>query len=52
MKHYMCRRCIDAIRSRGEQIFVSPLDYWDFDRPEEIVCEWCEEETEDLYEVM
>ena len=54
-KHYMCKHCIDAIRSHGEKIMVSPLDYFDFDRPDTVICDFCEEELscddDEVYEV-
>lgn len=53
----LCERCICAIRSHGEKIFVG--DYFD---PEEVEknspdwddryhCDWCDERDIDLYEV-
>lgn len=42
----ICSRCLTAIRSHGEIVYASP-DYED----EWGVCEWCEEESDDLYEV-
>ncbi len=46
----ICRRCIAAIRSRGEPIWVGPLEV-EVDEAEEenIVCEMCEE-PDDLYD--
>ena len=48
----LCERCIEAIRSRGEKVFVgeivfdtSDLEYGEQERK----CEWCEE-VDDLYE--
>jgi len=44
---FLCYRCINAIRSRGEKIFVGDLIH-----DEGInVCTWCEELEEELYEV-
>ena len=42
----ICSRCLTAIRSRGEKVYSTPIydDDWD-------ECEWCEEESDDLYEV-
>lgn len=47
---WLCRHCIDAIRSRGEVVFVGPLAM-DIDEAEETetCCEWCGE-IDDLYE--
>lgn len=45
----LCEHCIDAIRSRGEKVFVAG-EYWDFDEEDEIACEWCEETEKTLYE--
>ena len=42
----ICRRCLTAIRSHGEEVYAKPI--YDDDWCE---CEWCEEESDDLYEV-
>lgn len=46
----ICQRCIDAIRSRGEIIYVGPVivDY-DVANEENITCELCDE-IDDLYD--
>ena len=37
----LCKNCIEAIRSRGEKVWVgSEIETED----EELVCEWCEYE--------
>ena len=48
----MCRRCVDAIRSRGEEVFTRPLSFADMEEldpvdEEAYRCEWCEEEYTD-----
>lgn len=48
-KWLLCRRCIDAIKSRGEIVYVGPQAYDCTYDDEEKVCEWCEEE-DDLFE--
>lgn len=49
----LCTKCIQAIRSRGEKIYVGDeisLEYEVFaDEPQ--VCDWCGEEASELYEV-
>lgn len=45
----LCPRCIAAIRSHGEKVFVGESTYWDDDYSEDDVCEWCEEGGEELY---
>lgn len=56
---YLCKNCIDAIRSRGEKVFVGKLvDPYEFNEergyePEdetEMICDWCEEPSWELYE--
>lgn len=39
----LCRYCIDAIKSRGEIVYVGS-EYTDYEPDEEVKCEWCEEE--------
>lgn len=39
----LCPRCIDAIKSRGEPVFVGPLIFTDYDDNSTHICEWCEE---------
>lgn len=51
---YMCRDCVDAIRSRGEKIYTRNADIYDFDdfdEMEKITCDWCDEEIEDPYDI-
>ena len=46
----LCKRCIDAIKSRGEDIWVGRLVYsCDDAEEEEKKCDWCEE-IDDLYD--
>ena len=55
MPEHFCRNCINAIRSRGEKIFVgSEIDYdeYYYEHGKEAVCDFCEEAEVDLYEVM
>lgn len=54
MKGYsmlLCKHCIQAIRSRGEELYVGDMEY-DIDEAEEegITCDWCDE-YDDLYGV-
>lgn len=53
-KWCLCRNCIDAIKSRGEPIFVGPLvfsaDDVEYGEDEER-CSWCGE-VDDLYECL
>ena len=51
----MCRNCIDAIRSRGEKIYVgSEVDYDEYldEHGTAPTCDWCEDEDVALYEVI
>lgn len=49
----LCERCIMAMRSRGEKLSVGEavaIEYEVFeDEPQ--VCDWCDEEADELYEV-
>lgn len=45
----LCRYCIDAIRSRGEEVYVGNTIFFDLEPEEMWHCEWCEEESDDLY---
>lgn len=48
---YLCRHCIEAIRSRGDFLLVGEMVYTIEEAEEmEITCEWCDEH-DDLYEV-
>ena len=42
----LCKRCVNAIRSRGELIFTRPVSFED-EIEEPCRCEWCEEEYTD-----
>lgn len=54
----LCSYCIEAIRSRGEKVYVGEkieremdIDtdgHWLVD--DELTCEWCEEENDELYD--
>ena len=54
----LCKRCIDAIHSHGENVWVGPMLEREMDVDDEgkwftsdgLTCEWCEEEVEDLYD--
>jgi len=47
---YLCKNCIDAIKSRGEKVFVGDEA---FEEPDgSMKCEWCEEEGMTLYECL
>lgn len=51
----LCPRCIDAIRSRGEKVFVgTEIDYDEYREThgEEATCDWCGEEDVELREVI
>ena len=49
-KWILCRNCIDAIKSRGEKIYVGDIvNGYDF-KDEPTKCEWCNEEDVELYE--
>ena len=52
-KWILCRNCIDAIKSRGEKIYVGDeidVDCWEEDNNVKAKCEWCDEEDTPLYE--
>ena len=40
----LCRYCIQAIKSRGEKLFVGDEVYRDDDDPKTYTCEFCGEE--------
>lgn len=42
---YLCEHCIEAIRSRGEKIFMGEAHY-----DEDIECAWCGEVEDVVYE--
>lgn len=58
---YICKQCLDAIRSRGENPFVRKINLLDIDESlvheddvgEYMVCEWCNEKinVEEMREV-
>lgn len=48
----LCKNCIDAIRSRGEQIFVGDEVMMDEEDPKTFTCEWCEEDGVIIYECL
>lgn len=41
----LCPYCLEAIRSHGEKVKTTEPEYTD----EPVLCEWCEEETEEYY---
>ena len=50
---YLCRNCIEAIRSRGEKLFVGhEVDFTEYadEHGKEASCEWCEDNEATLYE--
>jgi hypothetical protein len=42
----VCPYCVEAIKSHGEKIVILDEDYT---APQ--VCEWCEEETEEIVKI-
>ena len=51
----LCMNCINAIKSRGEKIFVGSIvdpDEYLEENGEPLHCEWCDEEDVDVYETM
>lgn len=48
----LCWHCIQAIRSRGEPLFVGEEVYEDEDDPTTYTCEWCEDEFVTVYECL
>lgn len=54
----LCDHCIEAIRSRGEKVYVGPEIERDEDVDEEgrwyvsddLTCEWCEEKVDELFD--
>lgn len=48
----LCRHCIDAIKSRGETVFVGDIVPDEIETDELKICEWCEEEYIELFECM
>lgn len=47
----LCDHCIAAIQSRGERLFVSN-ECESYETDEEKCCEWCEEPSDVLYDVI
>ena len=45
----LCKYCIQAIRSRGERLFVGAEVEFDEDDPKTYTCQWCGEE-DTIYE--
>ena len=45
-ENMFCRNCIDAVRSRGERLWVSDEIVEEDDMGNRAVCDWCEEEDE------
>lgn len=53
----LCRCCIDAIKSRGENLYVGPLIEREEDIDEKgrwvvsdgLICEWCGEKDDELF---
>lgn len=43
----LCPCCVEAIRSHGEKVRVSELEYTSEEDAK--ICEWCEELTEEYY---
>lgn len=53
----LCKRCIDAIKSRGEIVYVGPpverdMEYIgkDWVISDGLKCEWCEEDDDELFD--
>ncbi len=53
----LCKRCIGAIKSRGEIVYVGPEIERELETigedwyiSDELTCEWCKEEDEELYD--
>ena len=54
----LCKRCIDAIKSRGEIVYVGPMVERELDTDckgrwwisDDLKCEWCEENDDELYD--
>ena len=41
-KVLLCMDCIEAIRSRGERVFVGDeVERWDLENPDDFKCGWC-----------
>ena len=49
----VCKHCLDAIISReGRQNVVNTYTNYDWDEDAEpLICDWCEDETDELYEI-
>lgn len=49
----LCRNCIDAIKSRGEPVYVGEAYCDDEDENgNPLKCEWCEENDVELFDCM
>lgn len=49
----LCSRCIDAIKSRGEKVYVGST--MEFELDDDVAkCDWCNEEydTDELYDCL
>ncbi len=50
-KIILCKECIAYLNSREEKLWVGPRLERELDLDEDgLVCEWCEEEDDELYE--
>ena len=47
---HLCKYCIMAIQSRGEELFVGREVLLDPDDPKTYTCEFCDEEVDTVYE--
>lgn len=46
----ICKQCLEAIRSHGEKPII--CDEYSVSEEEAIICEWCEEITEEIIEII
>lgn len=46
----ICKQCLEAIQSHGEKPIVCDVSY--VSEEEAIICEWCEEITEEIIEII
>lgn len=44
----LCKRCIQAIQSRGEKVIIDDVFDETIVQEDCLVCEWCEEDDPDL----
>lgn len=48
----VCMCCMEEIASRGEKFMRGEAIFWDdFEDAEDFRCEWCDEETDELYDI-